>query len=114
SSRIGSVGGRRLDGLLGRLFGTFRRGLAGGLAEFFHRVAAVVPADPDEILYVGDRVDNDLRPGAAAGMHTALIHRGPWATIQWHTEEAEKLPTFRVESLLELSPLIARFNEREH
>ncbi|MFH9579173.1 HAD family hydrolase [Streptomyces globisporus] len=82
--------------------------------EFFHRVAAVVPAEPDEILYVGDRVDNDLRPGAAAGMHTALIHRGPWATIQWHTEEAEKLPTFRVESLLELSPLIARFNEREH
>ncbi|CAM5711174.1 hypothetical protein SBADM41S_11684 [Streptomyces badius] len=46
-------------------------------------------------------------------MHTALIHRGPWATIQWHTEEAEKLPTFRVESLLELSPLIARFNEQE-
>ncbi|MFD3815072.1 HAD family hydrolase [Streptomyces rubiginosohelvolus] len=81
--------------------------------EFFHRVAAAVPAEPSEILYVGDRVDNDLRPGAAAGMHTALIHRGPWATIQWHTEEAEKLPTFRVESLLELSPLIARFNERE-
>ncbi|MFE0692960.1 HAD family hydrolase [Streptomyces sp. NPDC058869] len=82
--------------------------------EFFHRVAAAVPAEPDEILYVGDRVDNDLRPGAAAGMHTALIHRGPWATIQWNTEEAEKLPTFRVESLLELSPLIARFNGQEH
>ncbi|PZT70212.1 haloacid dehalogenase [Streptomyces sp. SW4] len=79
---------------------------------FFDRVAEVVPAEPDEMLYVGDRVDNDIRPAAAAGMHTALVHRGPWATIQWHTEEAEKLPTFRVESLLELSGLIREFNER--
>lgn len=81
--------------------------------EFFERVAAVVPYSPDEILYVGDRIDNDLRPGAQAGMHTALIRRGPWATIQWDTEEARKLPTFRVDSLLELPALIAGFNSRE-
>jgi HAD superfamily hydrolase (TIGR01549 family) len=81
---------------------------------FFDRVAEVVPAAPGEMLYVGDRIDNDIRPAAAAGMHTALVHRGPWATIQWHTDEAEKLPTFRIESLLELSPQIARFNGREH
>jgi HAD superfamily hydrolase (TIGR01549 family) len=80
---------------------------------FFHRVTEVVPFTNDEILYVGDRVDNDLRPAVATGMHTALVHRGPWATIQWHTAEAEKLPTFRVESLLELAPLIGQFNERE-
>ncbi|CAK7286732.1 HAD family hydrolase [Streptomyces misionensis] len=78
--------------------------------EFFDRVAEVVPAEVGEMLYVGDRVDNDIRPAAAAGMHTALVHRGPWATIQWRTEEAEKLPTFRVESLLELSGLISQFN----
>ncbi|MFC3578214.1 HAD family hydrolase [Streptomyces yaanensis] len=77
---------------------------------FFHRVAEVASAQPDEILYVGDRVDNDIRPAVAAGMRTALVHRGPWATIQWRTEEAEKLPSFRVESLLELSGLIANFN----
>ncbi|RLV68625.1 HAD-superfamily hydrolase, subfamily IA [Streptomyces sp. CBMAI 2042] len=82
--------------------------------EFFTRVAEVVPADPGEILYVGDRVDNDLRPAVAAGMRTALVHRGPWATIQWEAEEARALPTFRVESLLELSPLIKQFNAREH
>ncbi|MEV0170554.1 HAD family hydrolase [Streptomyces sp. NPDC050803] len=82
--------------------------------KFFDRVAEVVPTEVDEMLYVGDRVDNDLRPAVAAGMHTALVHRGPWATIQWHTEEAEKLPTFRVESLLELSPEIVRFNARGH
>ncbi|MFH8471670.1 HAD family hydrolase [Streptomyces sp. NPDC018000] len=82
--------------------------------SFFHRVAEVVPFSKDQILYVGDRVDNDLRPANAAGMETALVHRGPWATIQWHTEEAEKLPTFRVESLLELSGGIRQFNARAH
>ncbi|MGM9384181.1 HAD family hydrolase [Streptomyces antibioticus] len=81
---------------------------------FFERVAEASPFAHDEILYVGDRIDNDLRPAVAAGMHTALIRRGPWATIQWQTEEAEKLPTFRVESLLELPGLIRDFNERSH
>lgn len=81
---------------------------------FFDRVAEVVPFTGEEILYVGDRVDNDLRPAVAAGMATALVHRGPWATIQWQTEEAETLPTFRVESLLELSGLIRSFNARAH
>ncbi|WP_327335816.1 HAD family hydrolase [Streptomyces sp. NBC_01324] len=82
--------------------------------EFFVRVADIVPADPGEILYVGDRVDNDLAPAVAAGMCTALVHRGPWATIHWHSKDAEQLPTFRVESLLELSPRITQFNERAH
>lgn len=76
---------------------------------FFDRVAEVVPFDVEEILYVGDRVDNDLCPGAAAGMRTALTRRGPWATIQWNDQEAKELPIFRLESLLELSGLIARF-----
>ena len=74
----------------------------------------MVPAVPGEILFVGDRVDNDLRPAVAAGMQTALVHRGPWATIQWNTLEAQELPTFRIESLLELSPLIRDLNGTEH
>ncbi|WP_405843317.1 HAD family hydrolase [Streptomyces platensis] len=77
---------------------------------FFKSVADVVPFGNDQILYVGDRVDNDLRPAVAAGMRTALVHRGPWATIQWNTAEARELPTFRIESLLELPEAIAQFN----
>ncbi|PJJ05520.1 HAD superfamily hydrolase (TIGR01549 family) [Streptomyces sp. 2333.5] len=80
---------------------------------FFARVADVVPFEKDQILYVGDRVDNDLRPAVAAGMPTALVHRGPWASIQWNTVEARELPTFRIESLAELPEAIAKFNERE-
>ncbi|MEU6484589.1 HAD family hydrolase [Streptomyces sp. NPDC046887] len=79
---------------------------------FFVRVAEAVPYEAGEILYVGDRVDNDLRPAVAAGMPTALVHRGPWATIQWDSPEARELPTFRVESLAELPALIADFNGR--
>ncbi|MFI9830820.1 HAD family hydrolase [Streptomyces sp. NPDC051913] len=81
--------------------------------EFFHRVAEIVPFSSEEILYVGDRVDNDLRPAVSAGMQTALVRRGPWATIQWRDAEAERLPTFRVESLSELSGLIHNFNDSE-
>ncbi|MFF7331575.1 HAD-IA family hydrolase [Streptomyces sp. NPDC008150] len=77
---------------------------------FFQRVVEAAPFEPAEMLYVGDRVDNDVRPAREAGMRTALVHRGPWARIQWTTEEATRLPTFRVESLLELSGLIAHFN----
>ncbi|MGW1432369.1 HAD family hydrolase [Streptomyces sp. NPDC002431] len=80
---------------------------------FFDRVAEAVPHAPGEILYVGDRVDNDLRPAVAAGMQTALIRRGPWGTIQWNTAEARDLPTFRVTSLADLPTEIAKFNARE-
>ncbi|MGX1562053.1 HAD family hydrolase [Streptomyces sp. NPDC055506] len=78
--------------------------------EFFKRVAEAVPFEVGEILYVGDRCDNDIRPAAQAGMHTALVHRGPWATIQWDSTEARELPTFRLEGLLELSDRVRGFN----
>jgi HAD superfamily hydrolase (TIGR01549 family) len=78
--------------------------------EFFVRVAEAVPFAATEILYVGDRVDNDLRPAVAADMRTALVRRGPWGTLQWGSDEAVGLPTFRVESLAELPEAIGKFN----
>ncbi|MFF8571208.1 HAD family hydrolase [Streptomyces sp. NPDC015408] len=79
--------------------------------EFFKRVAEAVPFAADEVLYVGDRCDNDIRPAREAGMHTALVRRGPWAVIQWKSAEARELPTFRIESLVELSDAIDGFND---
>ncbi|MFJ9214209.1 HAD family hydrolase [Streptomyces sp. NPDC102264] len=81
---------------------------------FFERVAEVVPYEPGEILYVGDRLENDVKPAIAAGMPTALIHRGPWATIQWNSDDAKRLPTLRIDSLGELSEQIAKLNEQGH
>ncbi|MEV0278519.1 HAD family hydrolase [Streptomyces sp. NPDC050610] len=78
--------------------------------EFFVRVAEVVPFASEEILYVGDRLDNDIRPAVAAGMATALIRRGPWGTIQQHDPEADSITTMRIDSLSELSEKVAKFN----
>lgn len=77
---------------------------------FFQRVAEAAPVPAAEILYVGDRLDNDIRPAATAGMQTALIRRGPWGTIQQHRPDAAKLPTFRIDSLTELPERIAKVN----
>jgi HAD superfamily hydrolase (TIGR01549 family) len=78
-------------------------------ALFFERVADVTPAKAEEILYVGDRLDNDIKPAAKAGMLTALIRRGPWGWIQQDDPDAAGA-TFRIDSLAELPELIAEFN----
>ncbi|WIM95747.1 HAD family hydrolase [Actinoplanes oblitus] len=78
--------------------------------KFFKAVAEEAPCEPAEILYVGDRLDNDIRPAAAAGFKTGLIRRGPWATIQQHDPAASQLATIRVDSLVELPEKIAAFN----
>ena len=35
----------------------------------------------DETAYVGDRMDNDIKPATTAGLHTIWIRRGPWGYI---------------------------------
>jgi len=80
---------------------------------FFEALAKQMPTQPDETLYVGDRLDNDIRPAALAGFKTALIRRGPWATIQQHDPDSERLPTLRIDSLAELPDRIAALNAAE-
>ena len=77
---------------------------------FFRRMLEVTPGRASEILYVGDRLDNDIRPAAGLGLQTALIRRGPWATIQQDDPDAERVPTMRIDSLAELPGKIAAFN----
>ncbi|TDC09126.1 HAD family hydrolase [Nonomuraea longispora] len=54
---------------------------------FFAKVAAVAGREPAEILYVGDRLDNDVLPARTAGMRTALLRRGPWGHL--HAERPQ-------------------------
>ena len=49
---------------------------------FFDRIVAELDLRAGEIAYVGDRIDNDIRPAQAAGMVAVLVRRGPWAWIQ--------------------------------
>ena len=78
--------------------------------EFFRQMIAAVPYGPDAILYVGDRLDNDILPAARLGLRTALVKRGPWAVIQRNDPDASRVPTFRIDSLAELPGRIAAFN----
>jgi FMN phosphatase YigB (HAD superfamily) len=48
---------------------------------FFSKLIAVSGHQPYEIAYVGDRLDNDLRPATEAGLRTVFIRRGPWGYI---------------------------------
>ena len=69
---------------------------------FFERVVEAAGAPAGEILYVGDRVDNDVVPALAAGLHAVRIRRGA------HAEVASPNGTVTIESLAELPEALAR------
>ncbi|MFB4265203.1 HAD family hydrolase [Nonomuraea sp. GTA35] len=76
-------------------------------AGFFAKVAAVAGREPAEILYVGDRLDNDVLPAAAAGMRTALLRRGPWGYLHAERQEAQAADVI-VDDLHALVPVLER------
>lgn len=77
--------------------------------RFFERIATTLGLPPAEIAYVGDRLDNDVRPAAAAGMQAIFVRRGPWAWIQQPRGEPPEA-TLTVESLAELpDAVVARW-----
>lgn len=52
---------------------------------FFAAVTRLLAAFAADIAYVGDRIDNDVTPAAAAGMRPVWLRRGPWG---WSTDDA--------------------------
>ena len=55
---------------------------------FFEKVVELVGCQAGEVAYVGDRVDNDVRPAAAAGLVAVHVRRGPWGRLQPTPREA--------------------------
>ena len=64
-------------------------GVAKPSPAFFARVVESAGVAASEILYVGDRVDNDIVPARLAGMRTAFVRRGPWGYLHASLPEAE-------------------------
>jgi FMN phosphatase YigB (HAD superfamily) len=56
---------------------------------FFMRITGELGLPAAEIAYIGDRVDLDVLPAAAAGMFTVHLRRGPWGVIQAAWPEAK-------------------------
>jgi FMN phosphatase YigB (HAD superfamily) len=50
-------------------------------AAFFAYIVEEAGVPPEEIVYVGDRVDNDVLPALAAGLHAVRIRRGAHAEV---------------------------------
>jgi FMN phosphatase YigB (HAD superfamily) len=67
---------------------------------FFARTLELMGSPkPGSVAYVGDRVDNDVRPSAAAGMRAVWIRRGPWGLLH---EDQDGIANLVVRSLDEL------------
>lgn len=79
-------------------------------AEFFAKVVEAAPAPAGEIVYVGDRIDNDVAPAKKAGMRTAYLQRGPWGWILRDKQEVTDLSDWKISDLGELPEIVAAEN----
>lgn len=69
---------------------------------FFQKTLELIgDPPPSEVAYVGDRVDNDVRPARAAGMRAVWIRRGPWGVLHEDREEAAHLTVRSLDELVE-------------
>lgn len=78
--------------------------------SFFRALLDEAPCEASEIIYVGDRLDNDLKPAKAAGMRTAFIRRGPWGYIWEHDPDISAAADWRMETLAELPGIVSEAN----
>lgn len=83
---------------------------------FFERTLALVEtarpgASPDEVLYVGDRTDNDVLPARDAGMRAALLRRGIYGYLHAAGPDAQRADVV-VNDLHQLADWIADNNSR--
>jgi HAD superfamily hydrolase (TIGR01662 family) len=71
--------------------------------RFFEEIVRLAEAaDPSEVAYVGDRVDNDVLPAVAAGLAAVHVRRGPWGRLQ---RTPDTVPA--IDSLAELAGALA-------
>lgn len=79
-----------------------RWGVEKPAAGFFEHVVTEAGAPAHEILYVGDRVDNDVVPALAAGLRAVRIRRGAHAAVESPAD------TITIGSLAELPEALER------
>jgi HAD superfamily hydrolase (TIGR01509 family) len=79
-----------------------RWGVAKPAPAFFERIVAATGLAPEEIAYVGDRIDNDVEPALAAGMVAVHIRRGPWGHL--HDPPPDAIGIRSLAELLEALP----------
>ena len=76
---------------------------------FFVRLLEELDCAPEELLYVGDRVDNDVLPALGLGIAVCRLERGPWGRLQELPDDVEVDLT--LEGLGELPTLLAAWRD---
>jgi FMN phosphatase YigB (HAD superfamily) len=74
---------------------------------FFQRIVRESGFSPNDILYVGDRVDNDVVPTSACGIVSIHLVRGPWGYLQQSWPDAARAHA-QIRSLEELPAVVQR------
>ena len=88
-------------------------GISKPSVEFFDKLIEVSGYAADEIVYVGDRLDNDIAPAAEAGLRTAWIRRGVWGYLlepgsASPTGTVTVTPDWQIYSLAQLPQLLSK------
>jgi HAD superfamily hydrolase (TIGR01662 family) len=76
---------------------------------FFDRMIEEAGVAASSVLYVGDRLDNDIRPAQKAGIVTVLVRRGPWGHLL-QLPEVEDRCLFQLDGLAELPARVVAHN----
>ncbi len=76
---------------------------------FFDALYTRLDVPAGRVLYVGDRLDNDVLPAAVSGASTCWLRRGPWGQLQEPPEGFT--PDLSLEGLGELAELVIRWRQ---
>lgn len=77
--------------------------------RYFERIAQEMDLAIDQIVHVGDRLDNDILPAQAIGMHAVFLRRGPWGYLHATWPEMAGV-AHTIDSLTGLHEIIARID----
>ncbi|MEX0706193.1 MAG: HAD family hydrolase [Nitriliruptoraceae bacterium] len=76
---------------------------------FFEALFARLGIPAERVLYVGDRLDNDVLPASVSGARTCWLRRGPWGQLQEPPDGF--VPDLSLEGLGELSELVTGWRQ---
>ncbi len=84
-------------------------GVAKPDSRFFERIVADCGVPASEIVYVGDRLDNDILPAQSIGMRAVFIRRGPWGYVHARWKEMSQVQ-YRIDSLDQLAGVLGEID----
>ena len=77
--------------------------------DFFGEMVRSCGCEPAEVAYVGDLLDNDVRPAVEVGLVAVFIKRGPWGYAMAALPDATR-SHIRIDALAELPAALDRYN----